>query len=330
MRVQRPDAALRRVRLDVLRGMALRRVAGAISTCATCDACFALAQFRLHGLVLLRGVRLGRCALSPRSDPLPRRTRRPSLIALARLAVSQDRSFYYLSSGNIAWNALSVLNGLIASLSEGFLAIKAGSVRPFFDLFLAFSARQLHSLTAWRLQSAHYEPTVSSTVLGVAELRDPPRARRERHSHCRWLPGTFSPSLSLLRDSVQDVEAQGMSLTSEPLAQYNLAGADDVPSLALDYNTASALWLWSSAVADLSNSLAFARALGSRIHGFNETTDTLLRRLIFLAVRTASYTTILSIAGAIANSIWGDDDTLGFIAIGVRSALPPRACAVGA
>lgn len=170
VRVQRPDAALRRVRLDVLRGMALRRVAGAISTCATCDACFALAQFRLHGLVLLRGVRLGRCALSPRSDPLPRRTRRPSLIALARLAVSQDRSFYYLSSGNIAWNALSVLNGLIAALSKGFLAIKAGFVRPFFDLFsrLQRSTAALTDCMATSISSSRVDRIVYCSGRGRA------------------------------------------------------------------------------------------------------------------------------------------------------------------
>lgn len=136
------------------------------------------------------------------------------------------------------------------------------------------------------------------------------------------LPLSF-PHARSGRDVLPTSLEDGPSPTSSSLAQYNLAGlTGDVPTLALDYNTASAVWLWSSAVADLNNSLAFARALSSRIHGFNETTDHLLRRLIFIAVRTASYTTVLSIAGAVANSVWGDDDTLGFVAIGVRRCSP--------
>ncbi|GAA5836890.1 hypothetical protein JCM9279_007691 [Rhodotorula babjevae] len=179
--------------------------------------------------------------------------------------VSQDRSTFYLSSGDIAWNALSALNGLIAALSEGFLAVKAGS---------------LIASRPWRLLFWGWQTCVILLVLAASGI----------------------------------VTADG--------CLYNLAGPNDVVSLALEYNTAAALWLWSSAVADLSNSLAFARGLSSRIHGFNETTDNLLRRLILIAVRTASYTTVLSIAGAVANSVWGDDDTLGFIAIGLWLPMP--------
>lgn len=104
-----------------------------------------------------------------------------------------------------------------------------------------------------------------------------------------------------------------MSLIRTAVTQY-LWGAEP-SSLAVEYADASSLWLLSSAIADLSISVCCGWALYSRIAGFNETTDSLLRRLIWISVRTASYTTILSLAGAATNLAWGDDSLLSYVAI---------------
>lgn len=66
----------------------------------------------------------------------------------------------------------------------------------------------------------------------------------------------------------------------------------------LQYFTAEAIWLWSSAAADLLISLALAHTLHRRIAGFNARTDGVLWRLIIVALQTAAYTSVVSIAGA--------------------------------
>ncbi|GAA5850973.1 hypothetical protein JCM8547_009143 [Rhodosporidiobolus lusitaniae] len=80
------------------------------------------------------------------------------------------------------------------------------------------------------------------------------------------------------------------------------------PSLPLPYSVALSLWLWSSAAADLSITGALAATLRSRIAGFSAKTDGLLNRLIRIALRTAAYTAVISIAGAaVASATEGAD-----------------------
>ncbi|GAA5839175.1 hypothetical protein JCM11251_003696 [Rhodosporidiobolus azoricus] len=82
-----------------------------------------------------------------------------------------------------------------------------------------------------------------------------------------------------------------------------------IGDLTIPWNTGVAIWLWSSAVADISISVALAYNLRKRIAGFNEVlTDSILRKLIYIAVRTASYTSLISFAGAVTASIWSDSD----------------------
>ncbi|GAA5821191.1 hypothetical protein JCM3770_005244, partial [Rhodotorula araucariae] len=80
-------------------------------------------------------------------------------------------------------------------------------------------------------------------------------------------------------------------------------------AFAINYSTAEAIWLWSSASADLLISLALAYTLQKRIAGFNARTDGVLRRLSVVALQTAAYTSIISIAGAaVATAFEGSDD----------------------
>ncbi|GAA5984845.1 hypothetical protein JCM11641_005437 [Rhodosporidiobolus odoratus] len=81
----------------------------------------------------------------------------------------------------------------------------------------------------------------------------------------------------------------------------------------IEWSVGIAIFLWASAVADLSISAACAWGLRSRIAGFNEVTDSLLRKLILIVVRTASYTSLLSVIGAIVNGIYSDDDLNTYI-----------------
>ncbi|GAA5886003.1 hypothetical protein JCM6882_004229 [Rhodosporidiobolus microsporus] len=83
----------------------------------------------------------------------------------------------------------------------------------------------------------------------------------------------------------------------------------------IEWNTGASIWLWASAVCDLSISGACAWGLRSRIAGFNEVTDNLLRKLMMIAFRTASYTSLLSIVGAVTMSVWRDDELNSFISV---------------
>ncbi|BGP16840.1 hypothetical protein JCM10213_003340 [Rhodosporidiobolus nylandii] len=84
-------------------------------------------------------------------------------------------------------------------------------------------------------------------------------------------------------------------------------GADD-EDLTIPWNTGVSIWLWSSALADVVLSASLAYNLRKRIAGFSTQTDGLLRKLVHVSVRTASYTAIVSLVGAIVATIWQDDD----------------------
>ncbi|GAA5930220.1 hypothetical protein JCM3775_004332 [Rhodotorula graminis] len=84
---------------------------------------------------------------------------------------------------------------------------------------------------------------------------------------------------------------------------YN--GMDD-GDLPMQWNTAVAVWLWASTAADVSITAALTFNLRKRIAGFNRGTDDLLRNLVWLGVRSASYTALLSLLGALVATIWGD------------------------
>ncbi|BGP44337.1 hypothetical protein JCM10450v2_000148 [Rhodotorula kratochvilovae] len=85
-----------------------------------------------------------------------------------------------------------------------------------------------------------------------------------------------------------------------------LYNSDDDIKLPIPWNTAVAIWLWASTVADVSITAALTYNLRKRIAGFNRGTDALLRNLIWLGLRSASYTALLSLVGAIVATIWGD------------------------
>lgn len=81
----------------------------------------------------------------------------------------------------------------------------------------------------------------------------------------------------------------------------------------MHWASSAAVWLWSSAIADVSISLAAAYSLKSRIAGFNRETDSLLRTLIFIVLRTAAYTAILSIVVAAVESVYKDYQLQSFV-----------------
>ncbi|GAA5910589.1 DUF6534 domain-containing protein [Sporobolomyces salmoneus] len=77
---------------------------------------------------------------------------------------------------------------------------------------------------------------------------------------------------------------------------------------AIPYNTAVSIWLWACAAADCSISLALAYNLHQRIAHFNAATDSTLRKLILIGLRTAAFTAILSVVGAVMSSIYSGWD----------------------
>ncbi|GAA6064025.1 hypothetical protein JCM10212_004257 [Sporobolomyces blumeae] len=92
------------------------------------------------------------------------------------------------------------------------------------------------------------------------------------------------------------------------LAEGLVAIYDPEANETIPYNTAVSLWLWACAAADVSISVALAWNLHQRIAHFNASTDSTIRRLIVIGLRTAAYTAILSVAGALMSSIYSGSD----------------------
>lgn len=98
----------------------------------------------------------------------------------------------------------------------------------------------------------------------------------------------------------------------------------------LNYFAAEAIWLWSSATADVLISLALSISLHKRIRGFNPTLDGVLRHLIIVGLRTAAYTAVTSIVGAAVSTAFSIKDnyhtaTVGFCFWGKFFSFPSRA-----
>ncbi|GAA6001322.1 hypothetical protein JCM10207_006608 [Rhodosporidiobolus poonsookiae] len=111
----------------------------------------------------------------------------------------------------------------------------------------------------------------------------------------------------------------GAVLCADGVFYYNGTEESD---LALSYNTGTAIFLWASAVADVSISCACAYGLRKRIAHFNEVTDNIIRRLVVIVFRTAAYTAFLSVIGAAINSAFSDDDLKGFVGLAFWVPMP--------
>ncbi|KAM0753932.1 hypothetical protein T439DRAFT_322819 [Meredithblackwellia eburnea MCA 4105] len=70
-------------------------------------------------------------------------------------------------------------------------------------------------------------------------------------------------------------------------------------ALPMDFPVATGMWLWGCAFVDVLISASLCVLLSKRIVGFNQSTDNILRRLISLALQTASYTAVCALMGAI-------------------------------
>ncbi|BGP02906.1 hypothetical protein RTBOTA2_005820 [Rhodotorula toruloides] len=102
----------------------------------------------------------------------------------------------------------------------------------------------------------------------------------------------------------------GAITTADGVFYHNGAEPGD---LAISYSAGTAMYFWGSAVADVSISIACACSLRSRIAGFNSRTDSLLRHLIMIAFRTASYTAIVSLVSAVLSTVYNDSNARSFI-----------------
>ncbi|GAA5828790.1 hypothetical protein JCM3766R1_003821 [Sporobolomyces carnicolor] len=71
------------------------------------------------------------------------------------------------------------------------------------------------------------------------------------------------------------------------------------------YNNAVSMWLITSAVVDVLISIGLTVTLRQRV-GLVKEVDSLLRRLMFVALRTASYTAIPAVAGAVVSIVYRD------------------------
>lgn len=75
----------------------------------------------------------------------------------------------------------------------------------------------------------------------------------------------------------------------------------------LSYNRSLSLWLWASAAADLSLSAVCAYSIRKRLVGFARETDPLIVKLVVIAFRTAAYTSLMSVIGAVLASTFSAD-----------------------
>lgn len=73
---------------------------------------------------------------------------------------------------------------------------------------------------------------------------------------------------------------------------------DTIDNIApFSYNTATAMWLWPAAIADILISACLWSTLRQRIQGYDHRTDSLLRMLMHTTLKTAAYTSIMALAG---------------------------------
>ncbi|KAK4052232.1 hypothetical protein OIO90_004454 [Microbotryomycetes sp. JL221] len=86
-----------------------------------------------------------------------------------------------------------------------------------------------------------------------------------------------------------------------------LYGQED-KALPITFNMSVSVWLFCSMFVDVAVSLALLYNLRSRIAGFNPATDSLLRALVQTAIRTAAYTAVVSIAGAVVSVSFHEDN----------------------
>ncbi|GAA5997206.1 hypothetical protein JCM5350_004169 [Sporobolomyces pararoseus] len=76
-------------------------------------------------------------------------------------------------------------------------------------------------------------------------------------------------------------------------------------SSGFSYNNAVSLWLISSAIVDVSISVALTITLRQRV-GMVKEVDSLLRRLMIVGLQSACYTAIPAVAGAVVSIVWRD------------------------
>lgn len=79
------------------------------------------------------------------------------------------------------------------------------------------------------------------------------------------------------------------------------------PNDDLSYNRSLALWLWTSAAADVLISLVCSLSIRERLHGYTKETDTILVKLVVICFRTAAYTSLMSLVGAIVATAFRND-----------------------
>lgn len=100
----------------------------------------------------------------------------------------------------------------------------------------------------------------------------------------------------------------GSVWTSVASIDYTYHGYETVGGLS--YNAALAMWQWSSAFVDVSVSATLVILLKSHIASFNNNTDTVLRSLINLGIRTGAYTSLVAVAGAITATAFPANSSL--------------------
>ncbi|BGP54320.1 hypothetical protein JCM8202_000752 [Rhodotorula sphaerocarpa] len=162
-------------------------------------------------------------------------------------AVSQNRTVHRLASGDIAWQFLPLLAGIIGVVTQAFLTSHALLLLPHRSLRLPFCA-WMGALIAAQLTGA-----TAACVNGVLYVKGRP-------------------------------EVSGLS-----------------------YNRSLSLWLWASAAADLSISAVCCYSIRKRLVGFARETDPLIVKLVVIAFRTAAYTSLMSVIGAVLASTFSAD-----------------------
>ncbi|GAA5975086.1 hypothetical protein JCM11641_000026 [Rhodosporidiobolus odoratus] len=180
------------------------------------------------------------------------------------LSVRQKRTVEGLIELDPAWNALPLIAGWIAALTQCFLTYRASSV---------------------------WLPILFANCSAI---------QAEHHPFVQFIPGKkWKVAFWGWMGFLVLIGLFGSTL-------WNVYGG--LATLPIGWNNAVCIWLVASAAADISISVALAWSLRRRIVGFNQTTDGLLRKLVWLALRTAAYTAVLSLVGAVIAACYRDGD----------------------
>jgi type III secretory pathway component EscS len=162
------------------------------------------------------------------------------------------------------------------------------------EFFRLYSFNAL-SLTAFAIVIAHSKPETPIALPRGHGLVYRSFSDRSDFDHRHFFHGI----------SIFSRSARSLDTDSSTIHQYY---NNTISKIQISFNNSVAIWLWTGAFVDVAISISLLITLKQRIGGLNESTDSLLRKLIVISLRTAAYTSVLAAAGGELSPMFSQTD----------------------